>query len=254
MNPAEFANIARAERDFWWYRGMRRILFRLLDPVFLRSRFHRALEAGCGTGHFAQAMTERYGVRMFPSDLEWEGLRHGKRLGVARLTQADIGALPFTSGAFDLVLSLDVIVHLPRGEEGRAMEELTRVLKPGGMLVLRVAALDLLRSRHSRFAHERQRFTRRRLRSLVERHGLEVLRSTYANSLLSPVAWFKFRIVEPLLGLKVESGVQPVSPWLDRALYAPLEWESRWIGSGRDFPVGQSLILLARKAEQNGNE
>jgi SAM-dependent methyltransferase len=249
MNPAEFANIARAEQNFWWYRGMRRILFRLLDPVFRQRQFPRVLEAGCGTGHFAQAMTERYGVRMFPADLGWEGLRHGKRLGVARLTQADIGALPFASSVFDMVLSLDVIIHLPRGEEGRAMEELARVLKPGGMLVLRVAALDLLRSRHSQFAHERQRFTRGRLRSVVERHGLRVLRCTYANSLLSPVAWFKFRVVEPLLGSKAESGVQPVSPWLDRALYAPLEWESRWIGSGCDFPVGQSLILLARKPE-----
>src|SRR5437773_764216 len=115
MNPAEFANIARAEQDFWWYRGMRKILFRLLDPLVEELRFHRALEAGCGTGHFAQALTARYGLQVFPVDLEWEGLRHGKRLGVDRLAQADISSLPFPSGAFDLVVSLDVIVHFPRG-------------------------------------------------------------------------------------------------------------------------------------------
>ena len=32
MNPAEFANIANAEKEFWWYRGMRTILFRMLAP------------------------------------------------------------------------------------------------------------------------------------------------------------------------------------------------------------------------------
>ncbi len=32
MNPAEFANIARCERDFWWYRGVRAILYRILHP------------------------------------------------------------------------------------------------------------------------------------------------------------------------------------------------------------------------------
>ena len=32
MNPAEFANIAKSEKHFWWYRGMRTILFRLVDP------------------------------------------------------------------------------------------------------------------------------------------------------------------------------------------------------------------------------
>jgi SAM-dependent methyltransferase len=247
MNPAEFDNIARAEQDFWWYRGMRQILFRLLDPIAAECAFQRVLEAGCGTGHFARTVGLRYGWRVFPVDLGWEGLRYGQRLGVDHLAQADIAALPFASGAFDLALSLDVIVHFARGEEDRPMRELARVLVAGGLLVVRVAALDALSSRHSQFAHERQRFTRSRLRSLAERHGLEIIRCTYANSLLAPVAFAKFRIWEPLLRSPPQSGVQPVAGWLDRALYLPLEWESRWIGSGRNLGVGQSLILLARR-------
>lgn len=247
MNPAEFANIARAEQDFWWYRGMRKIFFRLLDDAVEGRRFDRVLEAGCGTGHFAQALTGRYGFKVFPVDLGWEGLRHGKHLGVERLAQADIAALPFPSGAFDLAVSLDVIVHFPRGQEGMPMRELTRVLAPDGILAIRVAALDALRSRHSEFAHERQRFTRTRLLRLAENSGLVPLRCTYANSLLTPIAFTKFRICEPLLRSKPQSGVQPVSPWLNRLLYRPLDWESRWIGAGRDLPLGQSLILLAKK-------
>ena len=127
------------------------------------------------------------------------------------------------------------------------MRELARVLAAGGLLVVRVAALDALRSRHSQFAHERQRFTRPQLRSLAEQHGLEIVRCTYANSLLAPVALAKFRIYEPLLRSEPQSGVRPVAPWLNRVLSIPLEWESRWIGSGRDLPIGQSLILFARK-------
>src|SRR6266852_4290985 len=107
MNPAEFANIATAEQDFWWYRGMRQILFRLLDPIARERDFHRVLEAGCGTGHFARTFASRYGLRVFPVDLGWEGLRHGKRLGVDRLAQADIAAIPFVSGAFDLAKAPD---------------------------------------------------------------------------------------------------------------------------------------------------
>jgi len=126
MNPAEFANIARAEQDFWWYRGMRRILFKLLDPVVAERRIGRVLEAGCGTGHFAQVLKQRYGFPVYAIDLGWEGLRHGKVLGVERLAQTDISALPFPDGAFDMAVSLDVIVHFPRGEEDRPMRELAR--------------------------------------------------------------------------------------------------------------------------------
>ena len=53
MNPAEFANIANCERDFWWYRGMRKILFRMLDRHLAGRRIGRALEAGCGTGYLS---------------------------------------------------------------------------------------------------------------------------------------------------------------------------------------------------------
>ena len=105
MNPAEFANIASAEQDFWWYRGMRRILFRLLDPIVADARIRRALEAGCGTGHFARTMAERYRIPVFPVDLGWNGLQYGRGLGVENLAQADIAALPFPDAAFDLALN-----------------------------------------------------------------------------------------------------------------------------------------------------
>src|SRR5205085_1914068 len=54
MNPAEFANIRQSEEHFWWYRGMRRILFHMLEPFLAVRTIDSALEAGCGTGYSAQ--------------------------------------------------------------------------------------------------------------------------------------------------------------------------------------------------------
>jgi hypothetical protein len=142
---------------------------------------------------------------------------------------------------------MDVVVHFPRGAEGRAMSELARVLAPGGLLVLRVSALDILRSRHSAFAHERQRFTRSRLIDLARSSGIEVERCTYANSLLMPVALAKFRIWEPITRQAPASGVEPVSPVLDRLLGTPLRLEAACIAAGMNFPLGQSLILIGRR-------
>jgi SAM-dependent methyltransferase len=247
MNPAEFANIAHSEQRFWWYRGMNLILFRLLDPIAGSRKFSRILEAGCGTGYLAKLLGERYGWRMFPVDLGWEGLNFARSMSVPRLAQADIARLPFPDHAFDAVLSMDVIVHFPRGEEHRAMRELIRVLEPGGLLAIRVSALDILRSRHSMFAHERQRFTHSRLRRLAEDCGIKVERCTYANALLMPVALAKFRIWEPLMAREPASGVTPINSGLDNALYSALQIEAGWLGSGWNLPAGQSLILIGRK-------
>ena len=74
-----------------------------------------------------------------------------------------------------------------------------------------------------------------------------MLRCTYINSLLLPVALAKFRLWEPLLRRPASSGVQAVAPWLDRLLYSTLALESRWVGAGHGFPAGQSLLLLGEK-------
>lgn len=246
MNPREFDSLVRAERELWWFRGMQKIMFRLLDSAGREAGHGRVLEAGCGTGYFARLLEERYGWKLFPSDLSATGLAHARQSGAERLSRADVAALPFQSNSFSMVLSLDVLVHFPRGQEGRALAEFRRVLTGGGLLVLRVSALDVLRSRHSEFTHERQRFTRARLRRAVEQRGFRVLRCTYANALLVPVALARFRIWEPLLRKPPSSGTQPVAPWLDRLLYSALALEARWIGAGLNFPAGQSLILVAK--------
>ncbi|MBL8210389.1 MAG: class I SAM-dependent methyltransferase [Bryobacterales bacterium] len=245
MNPAEFANIAAIEESFWWFRGMRRILFRLLDPLAQPGQL--VLEAGCGTGHLSRELEKRYRWRMVPTDLAHEGLSYGRGLGVRRMVQNDITRVPFKTAAFDALLSMDVLVHFPLGAEAEPFSEFVRVLKPGGLLVVRVSAMNILRSRHSAFAHERQRFTRQRLLRLAATHHLQVLRCTYLNTLLFPVAFTKFRIVEPLLPGPPESGVQPVPQWLDNLLYMPLALEEQWLGAGLNFPLGQSLLLIARK-------
>jgi SAM-dependent methyltransferase len=247
MNPAEFANISRCERDFWWYRGMRDIFFRFLDPHLRRRPLARVLEAGCGTGYFSHLLQTERRWPVVPMDISWDGLSYARRMGVERPVQGDIRALPFAGASFDMVLSMDVLPHLPQGMEGEAAAEFARVLAPGGLLMVRAAALDILRSRHSAFAFERQRFTRRRMVAMAESAGLRVLRCTYINSLLLPVSLAKFRLWEPLLRRPAESGVQPVSPWLDRILYAALAVESRWVGAGHGFPAGQSLLLLGEK-------
>src|SRR5260370_32624219 len=137
--------------------------------------------------------------------------------------------------------------HLPPGEEHLAAGDRARVVRRGGLLVVRTSALDILRSRHGEFAFERQRFTRRRLVGLFAGAGIRVLRCTYSNSLLMPVALVKFRLWEPLLRKAPESGVQPAAPWLDRLLFAPLAMEAAWLSTGKNLPVGQSLLLIGEK-------
>ena len=67
---------------------------------------------------------------MTPLDFSREGLEHARDYGLTELVQGDVAALPFSEETFDALLSMDVLVHLKRGEEVRAPSEFARVLKP----------------------------------------------------------------------------------------------------------------------------
>ena len=215
---------------------MRRILFRLLDPMVAGRSIRSALDAGVGGGDLARALQSRYEWYACPYSLDQPG----------EFSIPD-PRLPFDDASFDAVLSLDVLSHFERGEEHNFLRELIRVLAPEGLLVLRAPALEVLRNRHSQYYGDRQRFTRARLVNLVEEHGVRVLRSTYVNALLAPFAMLKFRIWEPLLRKKPANAIVPQPAWMDQALQLPLKFEAGWLGAGLNFPIGQTLIVIGEK-------
>ena len=63
-----------------------------------------------------------------------QGLQAGSHS--ARLTGGDVGDLPYADASFDAIVSLFVIHHNRLARIRRAVEELRRVLKPGGLAVL----------------------------------------------------------------------------------------------------------------------
>ena len=225
---------------------MNRILFRILRE-HAGSDIREVVEGGCGTGYLSTLLERQFGWRMTSVDLSDLGCRYARGLGLDRVVRADVAKLPFRNSAFDALISMDVLVHFPRGEERAAFRDFVRVVRPGGLFAIRVSALDVLRSRHSEFAHERQRFTKSRLLAEARAAGIEVLRCTYLNSLLLPVSLTRFRIWEPLTRQKPASGVHNYGPVLDKLLGIPLSLEEKWLGAGLNFPLGQSLLLVGRK-------
>lgn len=226
---------------------MRAIQLSVLAPYLEKRLVGRALEAGCGTGYFARRLQRERNLPLVAMDYSAEGLRYGVADGLERAAQGSLLDLPFASATFDLAMSFDVLQQFSPGEDRRALCELARVVKRGGLLALRVSAFHALRSRHSEFIRERQRYTRPQLRRLTEDAGFRILRATYANTLLSPVALVKFRLVEPLQSKHAESGIQPDPQWLDRALYGALAVEAAWLRAGFRLPFGQSLLLIGER-------
>ena len=101
----------------------------------------RVLDCGVGTGAiscaFARVSPAPFAldaIDISPRMLERAGSRLGDYGVDATLRQGDVRTLPYDDGAFDLVMSAHVLEHLP--DPSVALDEMVRVLKPGGLLVV----------------------------------------------------------------------------------------------------------------------
>jgi SAM-dependent methyltransferase len=95
----------------------------------------RVLDFGCGDGAMLVTAAER-GARCFGIDVRPEAIAEARR----RLPQATLrligidDSIPFPDAHFDTVLMIEVLEHVP--DERAALQEIARILRPGGRLIL----------------------------------------------------------------------------------------------------------------------
>jgi SAM-dependent methyltransferase len=233
-----------AEETQWWYAGQREVAAALLEPWARGRSGLRLLDAGCGTG-FNLVALGRLGAAV-GIDLSPEAIRFCRERGV-RAVRGSVLQLPFAAEAFDVVTSFDVIYHDWVADDRAAVSEMARVLRPGGVLLVRVPALEALRGAHDAEVLTRRRYTRGELLALVESCGLAVVRATYCNSLLLPVL-FARRTLDRLLG-RQGSDVGFLPAPLERVFRGVMGIEAWCVRRGLSFPLGASVVALARKPE-----
>jgi ubiquinone/menaquinone biosynthesis C-methylase UbiE len=252
MQPEDYAYLYQLEEDFWWFAGMREITAALLDPVCATTSDRSILDAGCGTGGMISWLKRYAGNgRVAGVDLSPTAVGFCHLGGHTTVAQASVTDLPFSDSTFDLVTSFDALGHLPsEASADRAIDEIQRVLKPEGIVFVRVAAYEWMRSSHDSAILTHHRYLIEELVGKMKRAGFDVLRSTHANALLMPLAVFR-RLVLKRIGIASGSDVKPLPSalrWLNSALTATLLTEARWLRRpSATLSFGLSAICVAQK-------
>jgi SAM-dependent methyltransferase len=244
---------ARVESRHFWFKGLRRFATPLLLQATHGISDVRLLDCGCGTGANV-AWLRQYG-RAWGFDLTASGPELGRSLGRHGLARASITAIPFETGSFDVVTSFDVLYSLSERDEEAAVAEMYRVVKPGGYLIVNVAAMKALVGDHSVLSHELRRYSRSSIASALTRGGFRVLRATYTNMTLVPLLLI-VRSLQRARGLAPEARADgdiqlppaPVNALLSWLLTFEALW-LRWV----DEPFGSSLLCLAQKPREGGS-
>jgi SAM-dependent methyltransferase len=256
--PGYFERLARVESGHWWSRAMWRLASDWLDEAIRGRRGLSALDVGCGAG---LSLIRLAGYREIAQVIGLEpdagALRLARRHRGFEVVEGSALALPFENESFEVLTCFDVLQHLPEGGDRVAASEISRVLRPGGVAVVRSNSAGFGRGRNLGGSAYRLG----ELVELLTTVGLNVRRASYANGLPALAQEVKGRL-KVLAGARGRtwrahpSGgglrLDVPSPRVNRVMGGVSAFERRAARLlGVSLPFGHSTMVLAVKRGGN---
>ena len=142
-------NLPYAQHYHHWWLGQ---MYALADPQKWSGRI---LDNGCGVGTLYEFAPES-ASSIIGLDLSGEMLRRANRYS-QQLVQGNSQQLPFVDATFDLIFARSLLHHLPEPVIG--VQEMYRILKPGGQIVLADTNKSIISDNPRRIAYRRDNFS-----------------------------------------------------------------------------------------------
>jgi len=183
MEKDEYLRMYDLETRYWWFLGkqhlvknqMRKLSLKALHPI-------RLLDIGSGTGIIMKAL-ENFG-KVYGMELSMEAIRFLKRRDLDLIVRSDANdTLPFKDEAFTVITCLDVMEHLDKDVD--LVQEMFRICRPGGYVILTVPAFQAFFSVHDKALHHRRRYTKIRLVAIIKKTDFRVVKISYYNMMMS---------------------------------------------------------------------
>ncbi len=234
---------AQIEDQSFWFRHRNRCILAALNR---RPPAGTLFDIGGGNGAVARELM-RHGIDTVLVEPGRVGAENAHRAGLPDVVCATLAGAGFRDRSLPSVGLFDVIEHMER--DGDFLDQIRRLLIPGGHLYITVPAYQAIWSAEDDRAGHFRRYTRRALSRLLRQHDFTVAYATYFFWLL-PAPIFLLRSLPSRLGLRGRGDDRAVREHSASrgasALERLLAWEPAAIARGRRIPAGGSILVVAR--------
>ncbi|MFA5808906.1 MAG: class I SAM-dependent methyltransferase [Thermoleophilia bacterium] len=169
------------EDDYWWHRGMRSIIKEQVVPTI--DSGSRLLDVGCGTGANLLMLSEY--CETAGIDVHSEAVRYSQERGLKNIVVGDGERLPFEDRSFTHALSCAVLQVIP--DDQACINETFRVLSPGGVYMIIESTYPILWSKHDLSQGSVRRYSKKDLRTKLEKAGFKIGSFSYATKTVLPL-------------------------------------------------------------------
>lgn len=242
MIPSEHDKMHQLQADHWWYSSKRAFITAYLKNTKLPKNAS-LLDLGCGTGANLPVLNELGFV--VGTDYSSNALSYYRQL-IPNCTLSSANSLSFTSNSFNLVTALDILYH-QNVDDKASLQEVHRVLKPQGHLLVTDCAHNTFFGPHDQSNQARLRYSKSQLENTVSLAGFDIVKSSYTFFLTFPLFVIN-RLIEKLS--HKETG-QSQSSFLNPILTLLGQFEAHLL-TFTNLPIGSSIIILAQKPNSHG--
>lgn len=243
MKKIAYLQMFKNEKSHAWYLGTRNLMINLVQK-YLNSE-SIILDAGCGTGGTLVFLRKKGYKNIYGIDNSRYAIQLCRKRKLKNVKLGNINKIPYENNVFDAVICMDILYH--KGvNPGKAVKEIYRVLKKGGIHYSQEPAYTWLKSRHDIAIETSTRFTKGKLIKIISSEGLNLIKVTYFNLIFfAPIVLVRLKnsLIKPL---KIDSDVQKLPKFLNLALLFALRLESVAI-KYFNLPFGVSVVSLWRK-------
>ncbi|MEI7603843.1 MAG: class I SAM-dependent methyltransferase [bacterium] len=244
MNKTEYNDMYNCEDKMWWYDSLRHVLKYWINKEGRKDL--KILDAGCGTGKNIESFSK---LDFITEGIEFsqDAIELCKNRGIKNIKQGSITNIIFPDSTFDITLCIDVIGILDDKDRKIAIDELLRVTKSNGIIIMHSAAHEFLRSQHDEVCNLKKRFTKKEYEALFENTNISIIKSSYRYFLLSPLI-ITYKIVKKFLGKnKIPKSDQNVPIYPINILFKILMRIEDFFGRYINYPFGSSIFIIVRK-------
>lgn len=159
---------------------------RALSPILGRSN-PTILEIGCSSGFLLKELKRRagHGTIVGSDFISGPLVKLSGHLRGIPLLQFDITQCPLEDSSFDGVVMLNVLEHIQ--DDCKALKQVYRILRPGGLVVIEVPAGPHLYDFYDKHLMHYRRYRLDDLKALAQKTGFEVTRASHLGFFLYPL-------------------------------------------------------------------
>jgi SAM-dependent methyltransferase len=240
MEDIAYETESQIEQSHWWFVARRNLFKSYLNDV---KRDAAVLDIGSSSGTNLRLLKELGFSNYQGFDYNELSKKFCAEKKLGEVVIGDICNSNLPSNHYDFILATDVIEHID--DHKRALDEIKRILKPEGKLLITVPCFMSLWGDHDVISMHKRRYRKPEITGLVANSGLKVIKSYYFNFFLFlPI--LAFRKLTKALGIKIESENSVNNSVMNKLFKLVFETDIA-LAKKNIFPFGVSCLVLATK-------